>query len=156
MTEMTFLLDVNILLILHDPLHQHYKLVNRWFRQPQNRPFATCPITQSGMMRLLLRGLPGLDPFDMQEARESLHRLVRLPGHVFWPDTPAYLDSTKSISARMQGHRQTTDAYLLGLAVHNRGKLATLDGGIRHLDGSEFSASVEVIEPPGRLPTRTR
>jgi hypothetical protein len=98
------------------------------------------------MMRLLLQGIAGLDPFDMQEARDALQRFVQLPGHVFWTDTPAYLDSTKSIFARMQGHRQTTDAYLLGLAIRNKGKLATLDRGIRHLAGNEFSANLELIE----------
>ena len=143
---MTFLLDVNILLILHDPHHQHYKPVSRWFAQPSSKPFATCPITQSGMIRLLLQGITGLDPFAMQEARDALDRLTEQPGHIFWPDTPAYLHSTKSIFARMQGHRQTTDAYLLGLAIHNHGKLATLDRGIRHLAGNEFAANFELIE----------
>jgi predicted nucleic acid-binding protein len=82
----------------------------------------------------------------MPEARNALERIVQRPGHVFWPDTPAYLDCTQSIFARMQGHRQTTDAYLLGLAVHNRGKLATLDRGIRHLAANEFAANLEIIE----------
>jgi predicted nucleic acid-binding protein len=68
------------------------------------------------------------------------------PGHIFWSDTPAYLDSTKSLFARLQGHRQTTDAYLLGLAIHNHGKLATLDRGIRQLAGNEFAANLELIE----------
>jgi hypothetical protein len=144
---MTFLLDVNILLVLHDPLHQHYKAAFRWFASRGIKSFATCPITQSSFIRVLTRGIPGLGPFDMPEARNALERIVQMPGHNFWPDTPTYLDSTNSIFARMQGHRQTTDAYLLGLAVHNRGKLATLDRGIRHLAGNEFAASLEVIEP---------
>jgi hypothetical protein len=143
---MTFLLDVNILLVLHDTLHPHYKLVSRWFAHRAGEPFATCPITQSGLVRLLTRGVPGLGPFGMQEARDALDRVTHLPGHVFWPDTPAYLDCTKSIFARMQGHRQTTDAYLLGLAGYYRGKLATLDRGIRHLAGNEFAANLEVIQ----------
>ena len=131
---MTCLLDVNILLILHDPLHQHYKLVSGWFAKPSGRPFATCPITQSGMMRLLLQGI-------------ALRNFDQLPGHVYWPDDPSYLDATKILFERMQGHRQITDAYLLGLAIHNKGKLATLDRGIRHLAGREFAACVEIIEP---------
>jgi toxin-antitoxin system PIN domain toxin len=143
---MTYLLDVNILLILHDPHHQHYKLVSRWFAQPSSRPFATCPITQSGMVRLMLQGVTGLDPFDLWEAREALLRFTQQPGHVYWPDDPSYLDATRTLFARMQGHRQITDAYLLGLAIHNEGKLATLDRGIGHLAGREFAASVEIVE----------
>lgn len=143
---MTFLLDVNILLVLHDPVHRHYKGAYRWFASRGSKSFATCPLTQSSLIRVLTRGIPGVGPFEMPEARNALERIVQLPGHVFWPDTPAYLDCTNAIFVRMQGHRQTTDAYLLGLAVHNRGKLATLDYGIRHLAGNEFASSLEVIE----------
>jgi predicted nucleic acid-binding protein len=31
----------------------------------------------------------------------------------------------------LTGHRQITDAYLVALAIHNKGKLATLDRGIQ-------------------------
>ena len=151
---MIFLLDVNVLLVLHDPLHQHYRLVSRWFANPAVKTFATCPVTQSGLMRIFTRGLPGLAPLTMHEAREALQNFVQQPGHVFWPDTPPWLESTKSIFARMQGHRQITDAYLLGLAIHNKGKLATLDPGIRHLAGAEFAANVEIVEPAPTLRSR--
>ncbi len=55
-----------------------------------------------------------------------------------------------------KGHRQITDAYLLGLAIHRGGKLVTLDRGIRQIAGDEFAGRVEIIEPqnPGRRLTR--
>jgi hypothetical protein len=143
---MTFLLDVNLLFVLHQPLHPDYKHVDRWFRSGVGKAFATCPITETGMVRLLLRGIAGLDPFDMQEAREALLQFTQRPNHVYWPDDPSYHDATMALFARMQGHRQTTDAYLLGLAINRKGKLATLDRGIAHLAGREFAAHVEIIE----------
>jgi toxin-antitoxin system PIN domain toxin len=139
------LLAVNLLYILHNPLHPDFQRVNQWFRSGAVAAFATCPITQSGMMRLLVKGVAGLDQFDMKEARRALQRLIQLPGHVYWPDAPDWLSATQSLFPRMQGHRQTTDAYLLGLAIHNKGKLATLDRGIRHLAGTKFSHLVELI-----------
>jgi toxin-antitoxin system PIN domain toxin len=142
---MTFLLDVNLLFVLHQPLHPDFKRVSQWFLLTTSKSFATCPITQSGMMRLLVGGVAGLDSFDIKEARDALKQIVRHPGHVFWPDAPGYLDCAAPLFARMQGHRQITDAYLLGLAIYNKGKLATLDPGIRHLAGHELSAHVEVI-----------
>jgi len=142
---MTVLLDVNVLLILHDTRHPHYMTVSQWFAGPSSRPFATCPITQTGLVRLLTSGVPGLAPLRIQEARDALQRLVQQPGHVFWPDVPDWLDATQSLFPRMQGHRQTTDLYLLGLTIHNKGKLATVDRGIRHLAGPEFSHLVELI-----------
>ncbi len=151
---MTFLLDVNVLLTFHDPLHPHYRPVSRWFAHRAVNNFATCPITQSGLIRLLTQGLPGLGPFERSEARDALNRIVQRPGHVFWPDTPSWLESTQPFFDRLQGHRPTTDAYLLGLAIHNKGKLATLDRGIRHLAGTEFAAHVELIEPTAQRRSR--
>jgi uncharacterized protein len=143
---MTFLLEVNVLVSLHDPLHPHYRIVSDWFQKRGRYSFATCPITQSGLLRLLLRGIPGVAQYQILEARDALQNLTGLAGHVFWPDVPGYLDSTRAIFSRMEGHRQITDAYLLGLAIHNRGMLATLDAGIRHLAGSDFASNVEWIQ----------
>jgi hypothetical protein len=118
--------------------------VFQWFSEGKVSSFATCPITQAGLMRLLNQPT-GLDVFRSGEAREALRNLVRIPGHVFWPDIPPYLDATDKFSRRMQGHRQITDAYLLGLARHHGGKLATLDKAIASLAGPEFSSLVELI-----------
>ncbi len=144
---MKTLLDVNLLFILHQPLHPDFLGVKSWFLGQVSKNFATCPITQSGMMRLLVQGVPGSTPFTIEEASEALNQFTHQSGHTYWPDDPAYLDVTQVILARMQGYRQITDAYLLGLAIHNKGKLATLDRGIRHLAGSKFATNVELIDP---------
>ena len=53
-----------------------------------------------------------------------LNALAELKGYDFWPDSMDYRAlETRSI----QGHRQVTDAYLVGLAVSHGAKLATLD-----------------------------
>lgn len=88
-----------------------------------------------------------LGSFDRSDARKTLERLTQRKGHVFWPDTPPWLECTQPLFSRLHGHRQTTEAYLLGLAIHNKGKLATLDRGIPHLAGPQFAASIELIQP---------
>lgn len=142
---MTFLLDVNVLFIIHQPKHGDYRLVSRWLQGHAEVRFATCPITQAGLLRLLTQGIEGLDRFPMDEALDALQGLVRHPHHEFWPGAPAYLDATAPLSKRMQGYRQVTDAYLLGLAKHHGGKLATLDKAIRSLAGPELAAHIELI-----------
>jgi hypothetical protein len=142
---MTFLLDVNVLFTLHQPRHVSYELVNRWFRPRSATHFATCPITQAGMLRLLVQEIAGFARFSIDEAYAALSNLVEHPRHVYWPDVPPYLDATAPLFKRMQGHRQITDAYLLGLAKHHGGKLATLDKAIVSLAGPEFSGLVELI-----------
>jgi hypothetical protein len=42
---------------------------------------------------------------------------------------------------------QTTDVYLLGLAVKNRGKLATLDGSIPTAVVTGGERALEVVSP---------
>lgn len=143
---MTFLLDVNVLYILHQPLHADYELVHRWFSGRRSDPFATCAVTQTGMLRLLMQEIGGLDRFPLDDARRALKKLTEHPRHIFWPEAPPYIDTAGLPSKRIQGHRQIADAYLLGLAIRNKGTLATLDAGIRHLAGAEFSTHVELIQ----------
>jgi predicted nucleic acid-binding protein len=71
-----------------------------------------------------------------------LKRNVELPGHQFWNDSLQLGEALERIPTPLTGHQQITDAYLIALAIHNRGKLATLDWGI-----SRFApaGSVELI-----------
>ena len=82
---------------------------------------------------------------DFREVRIAIANLASLPGHTYWPMDIPYLQATEPFEQRMHGHRQVTDAFLLGVAVHHGGKLATLDRAITHLAGSEFADSVEMI-----------
>jgi predicted nucleic acid-binding protein len=46
---------------------------------------------------------------------------------------------------RLQGHRQTSDALLLGLAIKNNAVLVTLDRGFDALAGPQFKANVLLL-----------
>jgi hypothetical protein len=142
---MTFLLDVNLLFVLHQPRHVSYEIVEEWFRRKSSIRFATCPITQSGMLRLLVRGIAGFTRFSIEDAHAALMNLTDHSRHVYWPDEPPYLKATATLFKRMQGYRQITDAYLLGLAKHHNGKLATLDKAMLSLAGPEFNDLVELV-----------
>lgn len=67
--------------------------------------------------------------------------------HTFWPDDLSLYDAIAPFQARVVGHKQLTDAYLLGLAVHRKAKLASLDTGIRVLapPDSPYESSLEII-----------
>jgi len=73
---------------------------------------------------------------------------LRHPKHQFWPDDLSLEESVSRFGDRLVGHQQVTDAYLLGLTVQNKGKLATLDRGIVDLLPAEspYRANVELIE----------
>ena len=55
------------------------------------------------------------------------------PAHQFWPDDVSLEQGLKPFAQRLAGHQQVRDAYLLGLVMHRKGKLATLDRAIRAL-----------------------
>jgi toxin-antitoxin system PIN domain toxin len=115
-----FLLDSNALIALAIGGHVHHDELRRWLGPKQH--FATCPVTQGALVRLVLQ--KGGSPAD---ASRSLEGIVKHRNHQFWPDEIAYT----SISLKgLVGHRQATDAYLAGLARHRRGRVATLDEGL--------------------------
>jgi hypothetical protein len=70
---------------------------------------------------------------EVTVAREVLRDLTKHPRHTFWADGISVLD--RAVPGVI-GSGQLTHAYLLGLAVHRRGRLATLDQGIARWAGA--------------------
>jgi len=66
------------------------------------------------------------------EALALLRGIVALEDHVFWPDSISLQDGMFP-AEMLAGHRQVTDAYLLGLAIHHNGAFVTLDHGVSSL-----------------------
>jgi toxin-antitoxin system PIN domain toxin len=130
---MTCLLDVNLLVALAWPTHVHHEAALAWFRRSQATGWATCPITQSGFVRVSSNSSVVSDAKSPQEAIHLLRRIVALPHHVFWPDDVSAASSEFLDEIRLVGYRQVTDAHLLTLAQRRGGRLATLDGKIRSL-----------------------
>ena len=123
---MTHLLDGNVLVALVDRSHVHHAAAVRWFAAHPGG-FATCPITQGTLIRLLLRfGAVA----DAAGAVAVLKQLTGHPRHTFWGDDIGYSDISW---AGVLGYRQVTDSYLAGLARHHGGRLATFDRGLAAL-----------------------
>jgi hypothetical protein len=122
------LLDGNVLVALTDAAHVHHEQAVGWFAN-DDRLFATCPITQGNLLRMLLRlgGAP-----DIQTAQAVLGALTSHARHRFWPDN---IDYGAVLTRGLQGHRQVTDAYLAALARHHHGRLVTFDRGLAALHG---------------------
>jgi toxin-antitoxin system PIN domain toxin len=137
-----YLLDVNVLVALAWTENRQYSIGRALFSRNSVKGWATCPLVQAGFVRILSN--PGFSSHSVsvQQAIESLTVSLRDQAHQFWPDSISLPDVVQLLKGRVQGHQQITDAYLLALAIHNRGKLATLDRKI-----VEFAptGSVEVI-----------
>lgn len=116
------LLDGNVLYALIDEAHVHHVPAQQWFSGHVGG-FATCPITQGTLLRLVMR----LGVRSLEQALALLEAVTAHPKHCFWPDALAY---SQVRWHGVMGHRQVTDAYLASLARHHGGKLASFDKGL--------------------------
>ncbi len=122
-----FLLDVNVLIALLWPAHESYERVQQWFRAHERAGWATCPLTQAAFVRIVSNPAFSPDAVRPQEAADLLAANLRHPSHQFWADAISFADAVHPFGTRLLGHRQVTDAYLLGLALHRQAKVATFD-----------------------------
>jgi toxin-antitoxin system PIN domain toxin len=124
------LLDVNVLIALAWPSHVHHAQAHNWFDANASKGWATCPITQLGFVRISSNPKIIPEAVSPQQALQMLAQIVSHPQHVFWPADLPLGDERYVPGKQLIGHRQLTDAYLLGLAAKHKGCLVTLDESI--------------------------
>lgn len=124
---MIFLLDVNVLIALIDPGHVAHDAAHDWFRQEGKHGWATCPLTENGVVRIVGNPRYPNSPGSPAAAAEILNVMRTLNGHAFWPDEISLFDSAEVDPARILTPAQVTDTYLLALARSKNGLLATFD-----------------------------
>src|SRR5262245_46710362 len=140
------LLDVNVLLALVWPRHEMHAAAHTWFSKSGGKAWATNPLTQLGVMRLLTNPAVAQRAVNPSVALDVLSGLIRHPGHEFWHldrEIPALLAPS---AGRFQGHKQLADAVLLCQAVERGAVLVTFDTGIRELTGKDLQAHLLVLK----------
>ena len=124
-----FLLDVNSLLGCGWKSHLDHAALLTWLMQLNE--WATCPMTESGFMRISMttayRG-------SFEDTRKSLATLRALSGHRFLTD-----DVDAASLPVLTSYKDTTDAHLVTLAKRHGIKLATLD---RNLLAKPWAAGI--------------
>ncbi|MGA8493119.1 MAG: TA system VapC family ribonuclease toxin [Terriglobales bacterium] len=147
----TFLLDVNVLVALAWPGHEAHERVQLWFAHNAERGWATCPFTESAFVRILSN--PAFSPHAVspQDALRGLNVSLKHPAHHFWAAHLGFGDAIRRFQGRLVGHKQVTDAYLLGLALHKRGRLATLDESLATLLDPKSGERDRVVVIPKSL-----
>lgn len=134
---MTTLLDANVLIALVVADHVHHDAAEDWF-VGSGDSFATCPITEGSLVRLLIRG--GQTAGNAQAVLNAVKNSER---HEFWPDSVSYSDMSFD---GVLGHRQVTDSYLAHLARAQGGRLVTFDHGLAklHTDVADLVPTIPV------------
>lgn len=122
-----FLLDVNVLIALIDPAHVQHDAAHEWFAVHGKQAWATCPLTENGVLRIVGHLRYPNSPGTPAEVAQLIKGLRALPGYVFWPDNISLLNTELIDTARLLSSGQVTDSYLLALACAHKGQLATFD-----------------------------
>jgi uncharacterized protein len=137
-----YLLDVNVLIALTDKDHEHHAEVMRWFSIP-GLSWGTCAFTEAGFLRIAAN--PKWGAHSLDSATAVLTDLTQHPRYRFWPVSANWITLAAPFRARIFGHQQITDAFLLGLAVQENGILVTMDKAIQHMAGPSLSQHVLVL-----------
>lgn len=127
------LLDLNVLGALAWPNHVHHRAALAWFLAHRDARWATCPVTESGFVRVSSNRRAVPEARTPREAVDLLKALVSLPGHLFWQDAVSFADGRNLAVTALVGHRQVTDAHLVALALDHGGRVASFDRGVREL-----------------------
>lgn len=140
------LLDANVLIALAWPQHVHHSKAHEWFEKVGGKSWATCPLTQVAFVRISSNPKIIPDAVSPREALAVLAKIIERGSHNFWSDAIAPVDAGTFASLALVGHRQVTDAYLLALAQHHKGRLATFDKGVSELLSKDRAKHVTVID----------
>jgi uncharacterized protein len=129
------LLDVNVLVALLVPEHQHHAAATQWFTaEAGQHGWATCAVTELGVIRVCAQ-LPG-GPWAPETTADRLVLLTAASReYAFWRDavSPAALAEVRTATTG----KQITDRYLLGLARRHSGRLITFDRPLAVTGGSD-------------------
>ncbi|MEZ0363298.1 TA system VapC family ribonuclease toxin [Mycobacterium sp. pUA109] len=119
-----FLPDVNVLVALTNPAHVHHAQAHQWLSTIEQ--FATTPVTESGLVRMLLNPAVTGQPVSGQQAIGILTGLRADVRATFLPDGSS-LSSPRIDTVGLAGHRQVTDVHLVNLAALHEATLVTFD-----------------------------
>lgn len=121
-----YLPDVNVLVAAHVDTSPFHTLARAWLHQV--RQFATTPVTEAGLLRVLMAPHP-MPAARAHEALRALDRVRARAAHQFWPDGASFASPALDLRGLL-GYKQITDYHLVNLAAHHGGVLATLDAKV--------------------------
>ena len=122
--------DINILIAIHNSKHLHHDIATEWFETEGRHGRATCPLTENGFTRIFTQSQYLNSLQGVSSALFLLQNMVKAYSttHHFWPDNVSMCDGTLFTPSAIEGRKQITDIYLLGLYNHNGGNF----GDFRH------------------------
>ena len=125
MTEARIALpDTNVLVALTNPSHVFHHESHQWLADASR--YATTPVTESGLLRLLLNPAVTGQVVTPEQALAVLAGIRADRRAIFLVDDSSLADASVDTTG-LAGHKQVTDWHLLNLAARHDGVLVTFD-----------------------------
>jgi uncharacterized protein len=142
------ILDLSVVAALTDLGHPLHRKARDWFDAIGGDHWGICLLTEIDFLREASNPTvrPALE--SLEHAKAILQVWKACPGFIRWPmpSEKSWIELTAPFASRIFGYRQVTDAYLLGLAIHEDGVLVTFDKAIQYMAGAEFHKNVRLLE----------
>jgi toxin-antitoxin system PIN domain toxin len=122
-----YLLDLNVLLALLDPLHVFHEAAHRWVETTPGLRFLTCPLVQNGVVRIASQSAYPNALGTAAEVCEVVAAFCSDPRHEFLPDDISLVDPAHLARPALLTPSRVTDLYLLALARRHGARLASFD-----------------------------
>jgi len=129
--------DVNVLVALILPEHEHHTLALGWFESEATPDgWATCAVTELGAIRVCVQ-LSGGAWSPETIADRLLLMSTSSQEYAWWPDAipPAVMPEVRAAATA----KQITDRYLLGLARRHGARLVTFDRALAAAGGDDVA-----------------
>ncbi len=142
------LLDLSVVLALAEPETERNRSAREWLNTVGSSSCGICSLTERDFVRVLSDSAVRPQPEGLLLATAILGTWKGYSVFFCWPmpSELSWANLTASFAARIYGHRQITDAYLLGLAIKENGVLVTFDRGLKYLAGPEFRNNLLILE----------
>lgn len=145
-----WLLDVNVLLAWLWPAHEAHETASSWMQNHRQEPWATCPITETGFLRIVTTRSFSPHAPKWAEAVGILRKHTEgSSAHCFWPDSITSSELDRCLGKRIKTPTLITDAYLLALAIQMDGRMVTFDYRMEALapEGSVEREALVILRP---------
>jgi uncharacterized protein len=122
-----YLLDVNAVLALLDPMHVFHDAAHTWAEHAPEARWLTCPLVQNSVIRVASQTAYPNHLGTAAAVREVLEAFCASSRHEFCPDDVSLIDGGLLVRPDLLVPSRVTDLYLLALAHRHQAKLATFD-----------------------------
>ena len=147
-----YLLDVNAMLALLDPMHVHHEAAHQWYAQHCPLRLLTCSHTENGVIRVASQPQYPNCLGTSGRVREILRQFSRQVQAEACGKEISLLAAAILLRPELLTPSRVTDLYLLALAAANGSRLATFDRRIPAaavLGGPEALEIIPLLAAPG-------